>query len=420
MTEKAPRLFVDIRVAHIILLPSITNIINVSLAEGVVPSCFKHALVTPLLKKKDLDTNVLKNYRPVSNLPFLSKILEKIVLKRLLDHLDKNNLHEVYQSAYKANHSTETALLKVFSDICTSLDDKNLCLLTMYDLSAAFDTIDHDILLTRLGASFGIGGSALKWFTSYLRDRKQCVTINKKSSKFSSIRFGVPQGSVLGPILFSMYMKPLSSIIEQFGIKYHFYADDTQTYGAVKCDDLTGLIDATERCAKDIKDWMTSNKLKLNNDKTEAMLFINNKQHMNGINENNVILNVNGHQINMSKNLRNLGVIMDPNMTMSSQISNLCKTLRLQLKKIASIRSYLPTSVAKTLITSLILSRLDYCNSLLAGSNKEQLNRLQRVQNAAAKLVLCKKQWPHSLPILYELHWLPVKERIDYKIALMC
>ena len=403
-----------------VLLPSITNIINASLVEGVVPSCFKYAIVTPLLKKKDLDTNIFKNYRPVSNLPFLSKILEKIVLKRLLDHLDRNNLHEIYQSAYKENHSTETALLKVFSDICSSLDDKNLCLLTMYDLSAAFDTIDHDILLKRLGTTFGIGGSVIRWFESYLSDRKQCVTINKNCSKFSSIRFGVPQGSVLGPILFSMYMKPLASIIERHGIKYHFYADDTQTYSEVKCGDLADLIGATEQCANDLKDWMLSNKLKLNDDKTEAMLFINNKHHMNVINDKDMILNVNGHQITMSKTLRNLGVIMDPNMTMSSQIGNLCRTLRLQLKKIASIRSYLPTSVAKTLITSLILSRLDYCNSLLAGTNKEQINRLQRVQNAAAKLVLCKKQLPHSLPILYELHWLPVKERIDYKIALIC
>ena len=135
------------------LVPYITKIINESLATGVVPDIFKRAIVTPLLKKPGLDKTDLKNFRPVSNLNFLSKILEKVVLVQVLKHV-KSNGFEVLQSAYKMHHSTETALLKVTSDILDLVDDKNLCLLVLLDLTAAFDTIDHEILLSRLKKSF--------------------------------------------------------------------------------------------------------------------------------------------------------------------------------------------------------------------------------------------------------------------------
>ena len=163
----------------------------------------------PLLKKPSLDKNLLKNYRPISNLPFLSKILEKVVLHKLLSNLQENNFSNPFQSAYRAGHSTETVLCEIFS----ALDNDNISVLLLLDLSAAFDTIDHQILPSRLNSVFGIQSTALQWFHSYLSDRYQSTSVNNSSPSPSQLMYGVPQGSVLGPILFVLYTTPLSDII---------------------------------------------------------------------------------------------------------------------------------------------------------------------------------------------------------------
>ena len=195
-----------------VLLSPITKTINNSLKSGVVPQFYKKSLINTLLKKAGFDCEELSNFRPVSNLPFLSKILEKVVLARLMSHISFNNLSEVLQSAYKPYHSTETALLKVLTDILHFIDQKKVCLISLLDLSAAFDTIDHDILITRLNRTFGISGTALCWLTSYLKDRYQRVKVGNSFSEEAILKFGVPQGSVLGPILFTMYTPPLAII----------------------------------------------------------------------------------------------------------------------------------------------------------------------------------------------------------------
>ena len=174
------------------LLPTFVKIINTSLESGTVPSLFKKAIVTPLIKKPSLDRNVLKNYRPVSNLPFLSKILEKVVSKNLAVHKTENNLEVPLQSAYRENHSTETALLKVHNDVLRAIDDGECVFLVLLDLSAAFDTIDHAQLQKRLTDFFGISQKALSWVNSYLSDRKQAVTVRGVESKENTLKYGVP------------------------------------------------------------------------------------------------------------------------------------------------------------------------------------------------------------------------------------
>ncbi|XP_062609777.1 uncharacterized protein LOC134271591 [Saccostrea cucullata] len=164
------------------LLPTITTIINKSLSESTVPTSLKNAVVRPLLKKQGLDKEVLKNYRPVSNLPFISKILENVVNSRLEDHLQSNHLHDRQQSAYRVYHSTETALLRVHHDITSALDKGSSVVLLMLDLSAAFDVIDHNVLINRLEFSFGITGAALSWIRSYLSDRHQRIVIGSSES----------------------------------------------------------------------------------------------------------------------------------------------------------------------------------------------------------------------------------------------
>ena len=172
-------------------------------------------------RKKSLDQNELKNYRPVSNLSFVPKIIEKLVLSQLSDHLSANNLYNRFQSAYRPRHSTETALLKTVNDLLLALDDGNVSLLALLDLSTAFDTTDHGILLHRLHHDFGTQGTALDWFSSYLTNRTQYVSIHCYTSEPAPISFGVPQGSVLGPVLFVLYTAPLSTLIEKHSVLHH-------------------------------------------------------------------------------------------------------------------------------------------------------------------------------------------------------
>uniref|UniRef100_A0A671US71 Reverse transcriptase domain-containing protein n=1 Tax=Sparus aurata TaxID=8175 RepID=A0A671US71_SPAAU len=179
--------------------PTMLNIVNSSLMTGVVPSSFKSAVVKPILKKPHLDPGSLNNYRPVSNLPFFSKVLERVVSQQLSGYLLNNNLLEPFQSAFRACHSTETALTKVVNDILLTLDSNSTSVLMLLDLSAAFDTIDHGILSDRLESQFGISGLALAWLKSYLSERTQCVSYNGTSSIFTAVKYGVPQRSVLGP-----------------------------------------------------------------------------------------------------------------------------------------------------------------------------------------------------------------------------
>lgn len=179
------------------------RIVNLSQQGCEVPAHSKVALVRPLLKKPGLDRDILQNDRPVSNLAFTATVLEREVAKRLVHHLSTNGLRVPFQSAYVSQHSTETALIRVHNDICRAVDANRAAVLALLDLSSAVDTIDHGMLLTRLESSFGITDDALMWIRSYLSNRYQSVTINSETSSQQPYLFGVPQGSVLGPIPFT-------------------------------------------------------------------------------------------------------------------------------------------------------------------------------------------------------------------------
>uniref|UniRef100_M3XGK1 Reverse transcriptase domain-containing protein n=1 Tax=Latimeria chalumnae TaxID=7897 RepID=M3XGK1_LATCH len=252
-------------------VPLFTLIINASLEEGYFPGALKRASVCPLLKQASLDPGELGNYRPVSNLPFLGKVIEKVVAGFLREHLDQFNFYDRFQSGFRPRHSTETALVKVVSDLLTSVDRGLAAFLVQLDLSSAFDTIDHSILLYRLEHLLGISGSVLSWFCSFLEGRSQVVQLGSSLSAPAGISCGVPQGSILSPMLFAIYLLPLGAIAERYGLGFHCYADDVQLYLAFPANS-SEVPPVLEKCLGKIQSWMAGSWLKLNPRKTEIVL----------------------------------------------------------------------------------------------------------------------------------------------------
>ena len=227
----------------------------------------------PLHKKPSLDRNSLKNYRPVSNLSFISKLIEKVVAKQLNEFISRKGLLNVNQSAYKSFHSTKTALLKIQNDIAFSVDSGKAVAQTLLDLSAAFDTIDHCLLYDCLHDWFGLDGTVLLWIKLYLSNRKQKIKIGDSFSESVILPFGVPQGSVLGPLLFTLYTSPFSQVISKFNVTHHLYADDTQIYLAVDSRNFDSSIQELTECLKSVQEWMVGVKLKLNPEKKNEFMI---------------------------------------------------------------------------------------------------------------------------------------------------
>jgi len=402
-----------------LLAPFLSDLFNRSLSAGYVPSSQKTAYITPHLKKRGLDRAENKNYRPVSNLPFISKLLEKVVANQLNEYLEHNNGLPLLQSAYRKFHSTESALLKVFSDLSKAVDDGNVCLIGLLDLSSAFDTVDHDILLSRLKLTFNVNGQALMWFKSYLSDRTQIVRISGCSSSTSKLRCGIPQGSILGPLLFVLYASPIEEIVKKHGLWGHCYADDTQIYFYCAPDQMTSLATSFTQCIAELEAWMAANRLKLNTDKTE-FVWIASKNKFGTLQNSNQSVVVGNAAIPSSVGSRNLGVYFDKYLDMRQHIINICRQSYYQLRQLRVICRSLPKDVLKTLLHAFVFSRLDYCNSILYGLPKCYLKKLQSIQNSAARLFGGLRKYDHITPLLRDqLHWLPITARIDFKIALL-
>ena len=235
----------------------------------------------------------------------------------------------------------------------------------------------------------------------------------------SVLKCGVPQGSVLGPLLFTLYTHPLSSVICQSGLSYHFFADDSQLHKSSAPSVFAVFASCLKDCIEDVAEWMADSKLKINDDKTELMA-IGTRSKLGQVIPQLAPMSISGCDIPFSQSVRNLGFYSDEMLSMDAHIKYLCRILFCQLRRIGKIRSFLSTDAANNLAVSLILSRLDYSNSLLAGLPDNKLNKLQCTQNHAARLVLRKSRHASATALLKTVHWLPVKAWIQYKIACLC
>ena len=294
------------------------------------------------------------------------------------------------------------------------MDDGKISMVTLLDLSAAFDTTDHEILLARLQSYFGVDGTALAWLRPYIIGRMQFVSVFGCDSEPVPLSFGVPQGSVLDPVLFTMYTKPLSDLIAKY--PHQSFADDTQVNTSFDSCNIDSAIEIIQHCTNDIQSWMVQNKLQLNEGKTEALLVATSSSDK----DLPTSIEIGSSVVPFVKSVRNFGVILDSRLSTKEHINKVCQMVYWELRKISSIRRYLTEDTAKTLVVSLILSHLDYGNCLLASVPVCLLHKLQKIQNTSARLILKSSRQKHTKPLPRALYWLPISDRITYKLSCMC
>ena len=408
------------------LAPILLHIVNSSLSKASFPSEMKRAVIKPTIKKTNADADCLKNYRPVSNLPVVSKLIEKIVLDQLNDHLSSNELHCPVQSGYRPNHSCETLLVRMTDDIFKEVHKDNIVIVVLLDLSAAFDTIDHSVLLQKLCKDFGITGDVLDWFGSYLIDRFFRVKIDNTLSDILCLLFGVPQGSLLGPVLFILYIKHLQRIARKYGLEIQLYADDSQLYISfhpMRPSEMSEVTGKINQCLTEIKEWMVTNFMKLNESKTELLLI--GKPLV--LKKFNLELSLQFGDTTILPTLckgdswKSLGVLLDKTLSMERQINSVKKKCCWTMTSLRTINKYLNETVKLMLVKQLIISKLDYCNSLYYNLPKKRVKKLQSVLNGGVRFIYNIKDRNEDLiPYYKKAHILPIEQRLFFKVCLLC
>ena len=345
---------------------------------------------------------------------FLSKTLERLVSLQFLPYLEKSDLLPPNQSGFRAHHSTETALLSLLSDIYSAIDRSELSLLALYDVSAAFDMVDHSILLQRLETSYGLKGLPLSWFRSYLSERTQMIITGETRTGWVQVKLGVPQGSVLGPLLFILYTADISSLFPLTNSSGHLFADDVQAYVHGSPASQTILVQNIDSLSNRLHSWMASNRLSLNPSKTQY-IWLGTRQQLKKLDF--ALLSAEFPHLSFSASVRDLGVTLDCQLTFKKHISNLTRASYFHLRRLRVIRRSVSSSVFTTLVHAFVSSRIDYCNSLLIGLPKTRLAPLQSVLNTAARLIARLPRYSHiSAFMVKELHWLPLHARIQFKV----
>ena len=324
-----------------LLSPVLAYTVNKSFDESNVPSNLKHVIVTPVIKDKNGNQDKYQNYRPVSNLPFVSKLSENIELHQIQEHLWDNNLYGKYQSGYQQFHSCETALLKVLSDIQKSIYEKEHVVLILLDLSSAFDTIDHKILIDCLKNKFLITGSALRWIQSYLKNRTFSVSANGTYGQNECLLYGVPQGSLHGPLFYILYTKDLEKIVAKHGLSVQMYADDTQIYTSFTSENVGQTKIKIENCLSEINNWMCQNYLKINQNKTEVIVFRPTTKVSIALFDS-INIKFESEMLGECNFIKVLRVILSNNMSMVSFISKKSQICAYHLENIRHIKKCLP------------------------------------------------------------------------------
>ena len=362
-----------------IIEPSLFYVFNLSLKYGQFPDQIKNARVTPVFKSGE--NSDVTNYRPISVLPCFSKILERIMYNRLYDHLVQNNILYKKQFGFQKHHSTDHAVMELVSELSESFNKRLFTLGVFIDLSKAFDTVNHDILLSKL-KSYGVRDNNLKWFTNYLTNRKQCIAYDDTMTLLQLIKCGVPQGSILGPLLFLIYINDLHNSSKM--LKFILFADDTNLF--YSHTNIKDLFKTVNQELAHINEWFKANKLSLNISKTKYVLFYN-RYKTDDIPLRLPSLKINNVNIKREKTIKFLGVILDESLTWNKHIQTLENKISKNLGILYKAKRYLNFQCLKKLYFSFIHSYLTYCNISWASNNVNKLKKLYNKQKHACRMI---------------------------------
>lgn len=376
----------------------LSHIFNQSLSTGIVPSKFKLSKITPIFKNGN--PQLFNNYRPISVLPAFSKLLEKIVSLRLVNFLTAQNILYEHQYGFRKRHSTIHPIIHLLNDISSAQDDvpNNKTLAIYLDLSKAFDTISHSTLLNKLN-HYGIRGVSHTWFSNYLSERNQYIEINNAKSSVSATTCGVPQGSILGPILFLIY---INDIVNSCSIKLLSFADDTTIYASNPC--LDSLFTTANTELTKLFTWLCANKLSLNIKKTKYSIFSN----VQSINTSKHTILLNDISISRTSGDKFLGVTIDEKLTWSLHISKISSKIASSIFVMNRAKHFLSIDSLKMIYFSLIHSHMIY--GIEAWGNSKALDKIFKLQKRAIRVMYRKPYRSHTDPLFINSSILKIKD----------
>ena len=380
-----------------------TYICNLSLNQGVFPDILKIANVIPLYKKED--PMIFSNYRPVSLLCSLSKVIEKIMYNRVISFLNENDVLFKYQFGFRKSHSTYLALTVLMDKLIKSLENGNYVVGVFLDFTKAFDTVDHKILLAKL-CHYGIRGSALDWFSSYLTNRKQFVTYNNERSELMNINCGVPQGSILGPLLFLIYINDLANV-RKFTMPI-FFADDSNLFQ--DGESLNEIENILNEELNEIVKWLKVNKLTLNVDKTQCMLFTRKKCNTK------LSIKIENSFITQVTKTKFLGIIIDEKLNWKDHILYISNKISKATGVIIKARM-LGKKALLSLYYSLVYPYLTYCCQVWGATYLYNIEILNKLQKKAIRIICSQSKYAHTEPLYKELKILDVKNIYNYLVG---
>ena len=399
-----------------LIAPILMDIFNLSISAKIFPEDLKVLKVVPVYKSGERES--LNNYRPIAVLPTIARVFEKLLYGQLYSYLMHNKLLDDRQSGFRSLHSTALALGKSTDYWLMNIDNGKLNSVVFLDIRKAFDTVNHEILLQNLEC-YGIRGNELIFFQSYLENRIQACSVNGHMSSFKSISYGVPQGSILGPLLFIIYMNDLPSCVKEAEIT--MYADDTSLYKAFRtAQDLSDeLIPAFVK----ICEWLKMNKLALNVLKTEFMI-IGTSKRLNILDQTPettpYITSVDGCQIRRVKSVKYLGLIVDDTLTWAEHVDYISTKIRKNIGIIKRVRTFLPPHSLLTLYRTLIEPYLRYCNTVWGQCSDTLKEKLQCLQNRVARAIAVQRyDEANHRNILNDFEWLNIRHLIDYDLGVL-